>query len=470
MLFLIIFLIAAVMLLAYAYLDPRTVRVSRMIWIPFAWLFIASSRPMSEWLSPGAPGGYESDAYLDGSPLDRNLLTLLIAAAVWVLVRRWTKVKAILRANPYLLIFFGYCAASMFWADYPFVVFKRWVRSVGDIAMVLIILTESNPVQAFNKLMTRLSAILIPLSIVFIRFFPSLGRSYTRGGSPMWTGVGTDKNALGMICMIFGISLLWRGLNVYADGQDPLRKRRLIGIGGLFAMILYLLLVVNSQTAFACFVLASTLLALTAVNSVFRKQAFLHLTMGAMIGLTFSTLFLGLGSSALSGLGRDSSLTGRTEVWETVLPFAVNPLIGAGYENFWIGTRLHEITAILGGLNQAHNGYIETYLNIGWVGLILLGMVVAVTYRNTVRGLRTEPDVSRLKLAFVLICLVYNFTEASFKMMSPVWIMFLWAALKTPTRCSERVRQAAGRAKARFLAQRVSLPSIKQRLSKVHAL
>ena len=181
--------------------------------------------------------------------------------------------------------------------------------------------------------------------------------------------------------------------------------------------------------------MASTLIVVTAIGPIFRKPALIHWMVAGMVSVAFCALFLGLGSSALTTLGRDASLTGRTEVWQTVLPFAKNQWVGAGYENFWIGERLHAITDILGGLNQAHNGYIEIYLNIGWVGLFLLGVVIFSGYRNILRGMRDDPAASQTsKLAYFLICLIYNFTEASFKMMSPVWIMFLWAVMRTPKR------------------------------------
>ena len=99
---------------------------------------------------------------------------------------------------------------------------------------------------------------------------------------------------------------------------------------------------------------------------------------------------------------------------------------------FWIGERLQIFNRLLGGLNQAHNGYIEIYLNLGWVGLVLLFAIIVAGYRNVIRALRTSPETGRLKLAFFLICLVYNFTEASFKMESPVWILFLWAVIAIP--------------------------------------
>ena len=239
--------------------------------------------------------------------------------------------------------------------------------------------------------------------------------------------------------MIFGVTLLWRGLTEYSKRTEKYRMRRLVIIGVLFTMDLYLLLVVNSQTAFACFLMASSLVVVTALGRAFRKPALVTFLMVSMLIVSFSVLFLGIGGGALSTLGRDSSLTGRTDVWKTVLPYAVNPWVGAGYENFWIGERLELFNRLLGGLNQAHNGYIEIYLNIGWVGLLLLGAIILSGYRNVMGELRASPEMGRLRLAFFLTCLVYNFTEAAYKMQSPVWITFLWAVMAAPKRRSLNV-------------------------------
>jgi exopolysaccharide production protein ExoQ len=227
--------------------------------------------------------------------------------------------------------------------------------------------------------------------------------------------------------------LLSRGLTVSSSSDQRYRGRRLFVIGLLFAMAVYLLAMVDSKTALACFVMASSLILMRMFPSAFRKPWLLTTMVVSMIALSYSILFLGVGSHAISEMGRDTSLTGRTQVWDIVIPFAVNPWIGAGYENFWIGERLTAIVRAVGaGLNQAHNGYIEIYLNIGWVGLLLLGAVIIYGYRNIMRGLREDPEMSGLKLAFFFICLVYNFTEAAFKIMSPVWITFLWATIAVP--------------------------------------
>jgi exopolysaccharide production protein ExoQ len=433
-----------ILIYALFWLDRDDVRISNAIWVSYAWLFISCSRPVSAWITLNNVPGNTNDTYIDGSPLDRNILMLLLFLALVVLSRRKQQVQTILRANPQLLIYFGFCLLSLLWSDYPFVVLKRWIRSVGDVAVILVIITEHNWLAALQRVLTRLAFLLVPLSIIFIRFIPSLGRAYSRGGAPEWTGVGTDKNALGMICMLFGVSLLWRGIATYNGHDDKYRKRKLLASGIVFAMILYLLFVVDSQTALSCFGMASILIIVTARSPAFRRPALASTMVGSMITVCFCMLFLGIGGGALSTIGRNASLTGRTQVWQTVLPYATNAWVGAGYENFWIGERVKLFNALLGGLNQAHNGYIEIYLNLGWVGLALLGAVIFAGYRNIMNGLRSSPEASRLKLAFFLICLIYNFTEASFKMMSPVWLMFLWAVIAAPRpRLRRRVRTSA---------------------------
>ncbi|HJT71967.1 MAG TPA: O-antigen ligase family protein [Terriglobales bacterium] len=403
-------------------------KVTNAVWAPYIWLLIASSRPLSNWLSLSEPVG-QASAYIDGSPLDRNVLTALMAIGLYFLSKRQKQALSILSKNSLILVYFAYCLISVVWCDYPQVLLKRWIRSLGDIVMILIIITEPHWVDALKWLFTRISFILVPASILLIRFYPSLGRFYSRGGVPEWSGVGTDKNALGMICMLYGAGLLWYGINLYKIRKRTKgQKRELWAIAIVFTMILYLLFVVNSQTALACFLMSDVLVIMTAFRT-FRKPVMATLVIVSMIGICYSVLFLGIGSGALTAMGRDASLTGRTEVWKTVIPYATNVWVGAGYENFWVGERMELFVRLLGGLNQAHNGYIEIYLNLGWVGLTLLGGIVFGGYWKVLKLVRNNVDTAGLRLAFIFICIVYNFTEASFKMQSPVWMFFLWSIM-----------------------------------------
>ncbi len=161
----------------------------------YAWLLIACSRPVSAWLTFQVPGT-ATDEYIDGSPLDRNVLIFLLVLALYVLSKRTRQVRAIIVANPQIVLYFSYCLISLLWSDYPFVVFKRWIRSLGDVSMMLVIITERDWVDALKWVLTRLSFILVPLSILFIRFYPALGRAYSRGGSRCGPASGPTKMLL----------------------------------------------------------------------------------------------------------------------------------------------------------------------------------------------------------------------------------------------------------------------------------
>ena len=70
---------------------------------------------------------------------------------------------------------------SIGWSDYPDVAFKRWIKSLGDFVMVLIILTDRDRYAAIKRALTWTAFLLMPLSVLFIKFYPDLGRGYHRG-------------------------------------------------------------------------------------------------------------------------------------------------------------------------------------------------------------------------------------------------------------------------------------------------
>jgi len=110
-----------------------------------------------------------------------------------------------------------------------------------------------------------------------------------------------------------------------------------------------------------------------------------------------------------------------------------HPLIGMGYESFWLGPRLERVELLIDQMiNQAHNGYIEIYLNLGWIGIALLVIVLLTAYRRVITGLSLKLPLAGLWLGYFIVAVAYNFTEAGFKMTHPVWISFLSVAMVNP--------------------------------------
>jgi exopolysaccharide production protein ExoQ len=405
-------------------------RTSKALWLPTFWLFIGSSRNISEWMHLSYGG---SERYLEGNPLDRMVLTLALALGVIVLLSRTRGVGRLLRSNIPILLYFAYCLISVLWSDFPGVAFKRWFRAVGDVVMVLVLLTDPDWVAALRRVLTRLGNLLVPLSILFSRWYPQFGRQFSHAGEPYWSGVAVEKNALGSLCMVFGLAFLYYFLQIYREEKGPRRKGQLIGHGLVLIMAVYLLIGSRSATALASFFLAAVPMVLIFRYRGARRPVFVHTMVLGILGAAACVVFLNVGSGMLTEMGRNATLTGRTAVWRAVLSLAENPVVGTGFESFWLGPRYLHVAELTGmRLNQAHNGYLETYVNLGWIGVALLALVLITAYRRAVQRVRWMSPVASLGLAYLMIAITENFTEASFGMAGPVWIGLLVTTMAMP--------------------------------------
>jgi hypothetical protein len=153
------------------YLDrDKSVRTSKALWLPVIWLWIAGSRPVSSWFGLGTDSAFNIASTLDGSPMDAFVFQALICAGLIALFLRRNKAIVLLKASAPVLIYFVYCLLSTLWSPIHGPAFKRWVKDVGDLVMVLIILTEAEPVAALRRLYSRVGFVLLPFSVVLIRY------------------------------------------------------------------------------------------------------------------------------------------------------------------------------------------------------------------------------------------------------------------------------------------------------------
>jgi exopolysaccharide production protein ExoQ len=410
-----------------------SVHTSKALWLPVVYLWMIGSRPISVWLGVLPPAG--TNAELDGSPLDALVFGLLLAATVVVLIRRGRRVLTFLNTNWPILIYFFYCLVSVSWSYHPDVAFKRWIKAIGDLAMVLIIVTDSQPVAALRRIFSRVGFLLLPASVLLIKYYGKLGRAYTPDGQPMNIGVTMHKNILGITLLVISLGTLWHILSLLRTKSKPGRGRNLLAQAILLAFGIALFGMANCSTGIACFVLGGGLIFATRLSAIRRRPARVH-------GLCLTILLVGGAAFLLGGegdvahvLGRQSNLSGRTEIWAALISVAPNSMVGAGFESFWTGPDVEKFGRSLRNywhpetLNEAHNGYIETYLNLGWVGVCLIALVLISGYRRAVKALKREPELGRLSLAYIVVGATYSLTEAGFRMLDLIWVFMLVAVV-----------------------------------------
>lgn len=426
----------------------RKSRTSIALWIPVCWVLLAASRSFSQWLATFGgvtitDQGSAADFYLEGNETDRWVLSVFLMLAVAVLFRRRQSLLKVLRVNGPILLFFAYCALSTLWSDHTDVALKRFIKTGGDLTMVLVVLTEVDPLAAVKNVVAKAAFLLVPVSVLLIKYYPDLGRGYHPFvWTPYYTGVTTNKNELGFVCLICGLGSLWRLLQAVHD-----RKRGpLLAYTAVLAMVSWLFWMANSMTSLSCFLMAGALMLVLSARRLGRTPVVVHSLVAAILMISCATLFLDLGSSLLQTMGREPTLTGRTDIWKLALSMNSNPLIGAGFESFWLPPRLDKIWSVYWWHpRQAHNGYIEVYLNLGWIGVALLVVVLIAGYKNVISAFRSDPDSGRLRLAYFVAAIAYNFTESAIRMLNPVWIFFILSAVAVPEGWARAARKPAER-------------------------
>jgi O-antigen ligase len=414
------------------YIDRKTGDGSSWaLWIPLLWMFLAGSRYVSQWLALGTPIETE-EAYLDGSPIDRNVFLFLIVAGIYILLRRRIDWNRFFSRNKWIWLFFLFGLISVGWSDYSFVSLKRWIKSLGNIVMALVILTEARPYEALGTVLRRLAYVLLPLSVLFIKFYPDLGRAYHMG-IPMFTGVSYQKNGLGQLCMIAGTYFAWDLLLNRRETPDAGSRLHYSVYLLILPMLLWLFHMADSATSLVCmFVVLCIFFA--GRQPMMRQKPSRFLSIGATLlvsSLLLEYLF-DISGFVLSLLGRDPSLTTRVPIWGELLGMVTNPLLGTGFESFWSGERMTYIWDRYGDIIQSHNGYIDIYINIGLVGLgLLIGCIVS-GFSKAYRTLYRDYLPAMLRIGLIAAVIAYNFTEASIKPLSNTFILLLIGLIDTP--------------------------------------
>jgi O-antigen ligase len=366
----------------------------------------------------------------EGSPLDALVFFTLICGGFYVLKKRQTNWGTVMRNNRWLAIYLVYCFAAIFWSDFPFVAFKRWIKFLGNPIMVLILLTEPDPQEAIARLMKRCAYVLVPFSILLIKYYPELGRAFEPwSGEAVNCGVTLNKNGLGYLCLVLGYFFFWDLLKAWRGERGRARRNELLLCAGFLYLVGWLLRRAPSATSMMALMVA--VLTVTVLGFRWVKPRYIGVSILAVVlGLVLAELAFGLSSPVLDVLGRDPTLTGRTRLWDEVMKLGTNPVLGAGFESFWLGDRLRYLWELHWWQpNEAHNGYLETYLNLGAVGLLLLFGLMIGTFRKIRGELMANSLFGRFRLGFLLAALVYNLTEAAFKGLHLVWFVFLIIAI-----------------------------------------
>lgn len=415
--------------------------VSSAAWVVVAWAAIFGSRPVTEWFSGVTQGPIPQSSIDEGNPIEALVGLFLIVAGLIVLVRRRIQFSTVIRENIWLVVFYLFWLMSVTWSDYPVITLKRLFKDLGNVVMVLVILTDKEPLVAIKAVLSRVAYLCIPLSVLLIRYYPDWGRVYTGydRSELMWVGVATHKNTLGVLAFVGALFLLWDLFDIRERKWNVTDKFMFVSRVMVLLLCWYLLVIANSATSLVCAVLGSVMLLVLGLPSVRRSLGRSEAVgLGIVLLLVMLDSVFNIKEFFVTSLGRDMSLTTRTDVWPVLLTFQDNSLVGAGFNSFWAGERLVKLFETFGGIIQAHNGYLETYLNGGLIGVALLIVLLLSAYVRIRKKIALGAPEGRIRFAVLLLAIIYNNSEASFNKVGLLWFVTLFAIMEY--RAQQRLR------------------------------
>ncbi len=441
--------------------DIRTRHYSSpALWIPGLWLAMIGSRPIGFWLGDRTEG-----SNVEGNPINLLGFVIPIAASLWILLRRRISWGSFVYKNRALLALYLFYLLSVLWSPIPLASFKRLIKDFGCVLMALVILTEENPAEAIRLVFTRVAYVLLPLSAVFIKYFPDIGRNSTRSGESMFIGVTNHKNELGQLLFVLGLVMIWDFIEARRRVESPERKLKMrdssimLVMGGWLGLMVqserrlkmrnfsimlvlggWLLYMAQCATARLSFILALFLL-WVGEWLVHLQNGRKYLMMGLVSCVAFMALdqTVGVSKAVVEALGRNTTLTGRTDIWTGVLAQASDPVLGIGFYAFWDTSHATDFYDELDfiHINTIHNGYLETYLDGGMVGVALLAIFLLATGKSVIDKLFSGTFFGRLAFIYWLLALINNYTESDYFRLEPLWFCLLLFSINYPSRPQE---------------------------------
>lgn len=399
---------------------------SIVLWIPLIWL-VASSTKLILILFPGGaftggPGIPSIEKSMEGSPTSGMIFIVLIGAATVVLLKRRAALSAFVRANQGIFVLYAYMLLSVAWSVYPEVSLRRYIKMCGLLLMALLVASEEDHHKALEHVFRRYVAVCLMLSLFFVRTNRSIGYAISVHGDHFMAGIANHKNDLGILCVYSLIFLAMRAI------------RRWPSINYLDAALIlvnaYFLIRAQSVTAQVLAFLGVALILALKIAGSFRRVAIVVMIL-VIVTLPILMITMNSPGSTVSGAffsttGRDATLTGRIPMWKDLIRLGKNDMfLGSGYESYWI-KYYREIWVKWTFLPiSAHNGFIEVLLNLGFIGLVLMIVVIsrALSFVSSKDSL-SQP-LGHWTLTVLILFIISNLTESWLISMSLGWNLFL---------------------------------------------
>jgi O-antigen ligase len=334
-------------------------------------LIIYSTTAFVRFISPDAV-----TAAGDGSITLQLLWCVFYGVAGAILLTRERLSLLVAGMDRWLLAILAIAFVSILWSQAPVLTAQRCFGLLGTFICGLYLRSRFST-REILRIVALAAMILAAITILFVVIFP--GQVHDPLYTSAWRGPFQQKNGLGRVMAMGILATILGGLGT----------NRILGVLGV-GMTSLVLLKTDSHTSLLALVMA---IGLAAIARWLRRPDRRLAALGAVFILMSLwipfTLWIGGPLGALDGVGRDSTLTGRSQLWSEVWSaIHHHEILGTGFGAFW-RVSSSEVQHIWSGIGwqapHAHNGFLDAWLELGLVGVMVITLCLV---RNLVCNLK----------------------------------------------------------------------------------
>lgn len=387
------------------------------------WEPVAAAFCLAQFSEPFFSAVAQSQGLTEPPGYARIFFLPVYAFLAWVMWRDRGLAFRVARAVPLLMGLIALAALSTLWSIDSGATFRRAVWLALSMGFGLYLAWRYDWKGLLNVLAGGF-IVLIAGSFVLGLVAPSIGRmTFEHPGA--WSGLWTHKNTLG------GIMALGVAINAAAAIATPDRRKLWIACAiAAFALVL----LSTSKTALIASILG---LGMIAFCMIIRRGP-VHMV--AAVAAASVCVVAGLGIILLApdllvaAIGRDLTLTGRTDIWEASARFVeAKPWLGYGYYAFWLpdnGPAFWVREAVAWQVASAHSSWLELALGLGRIGVIAFALQLLITlWRGA--GAAMQLDAGLWAPAFLATFVLYTLSESHALQANNIfWIIYVAVAAR----------------------------------------
>jgi O-antigen ligase len=354
----------------------------------------------------------------------RQIVYLLVFAAVVALALLKRGVAAIGAVPPLLGALLAWCLLSALWAAAPDVAMRRAALAIV-VAISTVLCADALGTERSLRLWWFVLAGVLAVNWLSVAFVPQaihLAGEQDPGLVGDWRGLYFHKNIAGAVSAISAIVFFFSWL----------RRRHWIDVA-LCAAAVGFAVMTRSKSSLG-------LLPLAALAGLTYRHAWRHgldrtivAVFGVLAALAVATFLLADADAIARMLEDPTEFTGRAAIWQAELAFIRDhPLLGSGFGTFADTGSLSPLHNYVAGswveaVAHGHSGYLQLLVTIGGIGFLLtIAALVAVPALRFWRQDGGDLGVKSMLFALFVFFVLHNFMESDFlEGDAPAWVAFL---------------------------------------------